>query len=108
MLSGTASARSQCYEDRYGRVVCDDNRNIYDKHRNLINIGIGTAAGAILGGLIGATIWTYACSMVGLPISVSHSLISGYAGGRVARDVNANRMPHALAADARPLASGHD
>ncbi|HMJ09700.1 MAG TPA: hypothetical protein VK468_11885 [Pyrinomonadaceae bacterium] len=27
--------------------------NIYDKHRNLINIGIGTAAGAILGGLFG-------------------------------------------------------
>lgn len=53
MLSGTASAQSQCYEDRYGRVVCDDNRNIYDKHRNLINVGIGTAAGAIIGGLIG-------------------------------------------------------
>jgi hypothetical protein len=27
--------------------------NVYQKHRNLINIGIGTAAGAILGGLIG-------------------------------------------------------
>lgn len=53
MLSGTASAQSQCYEDRYGRVVCDNNRNVYDKHRNLINIGIGTAAGAIFGGLIG-------------------------------------------------------
>lgn len=27
--------------------------SVYQKHRNLINIGIGTAAGAILGGLIG-------------------------------------------------------
>ncbi len=27
--------------------------SVYKKHRNLINIGIGTAAGAILGGLIG-------------------------------------------------------
>lgn len=27
--------------------------NVYQRHRNLINIGIGTAAGAILGGLIG-------------------------------------------------------
>jgi len=27
--------------------------SIYRKHRNLFNIGIGTAAGAILGGLIG-------------------------------------------------------
>lgn len=53
MLSTEATAQSQCYEDPYGRAVCDDNRNIYDKHRNLINIGIGTAAGAIIGGLIG-------------------------------------------------------
>ena len=27
--------------------------SIYRKHRNLINIGIGTGAGALLGGLIG-------------------------------------------------------
>lgn len=27
--------------------------NIYQRHRNVINIGIGTVAGAILGGLIG-------------------------------------------------------
>ncbi len=28
-------------------------KRVYRNHRNLINIGIGTAAGAILGGLIG-------------------------------------------------------
>ena len=27
--------------------------NLYQRHRNLINIGIGTGAGALLGGLIG-------------------------------------------------------
>lgn len=27
--------------------------NFYSRHRNLINIGIGTGAGALLGGLIG-------------------------------------------------------
>lgn len=27
--------------------------SVYDKHRNLINIGIGTGAGALLGALIG-------------------------------------------------------
>ena len=27
--------------------------NIYDKHRNVINVGIGGAAGAVIGGLIG-------------------------------------------------------
>ncbi|HQU92500.1 MAG TPA: hypothetical protein PLK77_09400 [Pyrinomonadaceae bacterium] len=53
MLSGTASAQSDCYRNSNGRLVCRDDRNIYDKHRNLINIGIGTAAGAIIGALIG-------------------------------------------------------
>ena len=28
-------------------------KNIYDKHRNVINIGIGAGAGAIIGGLLG-------------------------------------------------------
>ena len=27
--------------------------NFYKRHRNLINIGVGTAAGALLGGIIG-------------------------------------------------------
>jgi inorganic phosphate transporter, PiT family len=39
----------------------------------------------VLAGLVGATIWTYVCSMLGLPISVSHALISGYAGAALAR-----------------------
>jgi inorganic phosphate transporter, PiT family len=39
----------------------------------------------ILGGLIGATLWTYITSMMGLPISVSHALISGYAGAAIAK-----------------------
>jgi outer membrane lipoprotein SlyB len=30
-----------------------DRGNVYDRHRNLINVGIGTAAGAILGGIFG-------------------------------------------------------
>lgn len=53
MLSGTASAQRDCYRDRDGRLVCEDDRNIYQKHRNVINIGIGTGAGAIIGGLFG-------------------------------------------------------
>jgi len=39
----------------------------------------------ILAGLCGATMWTYICSELGLPISVSHSLVSGYAGAAVAK-----------------------
>jgi outer membrane lipoprotein SlyB len=30
-----------------------EDKNIYDKHRNVINIGIGAGAGAIIGGLLG-------------------------------------------------------
>ena len=39
----------------------------------------------ILAGLVGATVWTYVTSMMGLPISVSHALVSGYAGAAIAR-----------------------
>jgi PiT family inorganic phosphate transporter len=39
----------------------------------------------ILAGLIGATTWTYICSALGLPISVSHSLVSGYAGAAIVK-----------------------
>lgn len=39
----------------------------------------------ILAGLVGATLWTYITSMLGLPISVSHALISGYAGAAIAK-----------------------
>ena len=28
-------------------------QNVYDKHRNLINIGIGTGAGALIGAIVG-------------------------------------------------------
>lgn len=55
MLSSTASAQTGCYENRYGELVCDEYKkpNVYERHRNIINIGIGTGAGALLGGLLG-------------------------------------------------------
>ena len=37
----------------------------------------------ILSGLLGAIIWAYACTHLGLPISVSHSLIGGFIGAAV-------------------------
>ena len=39
----------------------------------------------LLGGLLGAIIWTSVCTWMGLPISVSHSLMGGYGGAAVAR-----------------------
>ena len=55
MLSASASAQSGCYENRYGELICDEYKkpNVYDRHRNVINIGIGTGAGALIGGLLG-------------------------------------------------------
>lgn len=38
------------YSRNYDRY---DDRSTYDKHRNLINIGVGTGAGALIGALIG-------------------------------------------------------
>lgn len=43
LMAGTANA--QTYRNR--------KPSVYKKHRNLINIGIGTGAGALLGALIG-------------------------------------------------------
>ncbi len=39
----------------------------------------------LLAGLFGAVIWTSVCTWMGLPISVSHSLMGGYGGAAVAR-----------------------
>lgn len=38
----------------------------------------------VLGGLIGAGLWVYICTYVGMPISVSHALIGGMIGAGVA------------------------
>lgn len=37
----------------------------------------------LLAGLLGAIVWTYGCTYFGLPISVSHSLMGGYAGAAI-------------------------
>jgi uncharacterized membrane protein len=43
MMAGTANAQTSRYKKP----------SIYKKHRNLINIGIGTGAGALIGALVG-------------------------------------------------------
>ena len=50
-----ASAQTDCYYNRDGQRICRDydEPNIYDRHRNVINIGIGTGAGALIGALLG-------------------------------------------------------
>jgi PiT family inorganic phosphate transporter len=39
----------------------------------------------ILAALLGAILWTHACTRLGLPISVSHALIGGLAGAGIAK-----------------------
>lgn len=41
------------YNGGYGYNNRYDTRSTYQKHRNLINVGIGTGAGALIGALIG-------------------------------------------------------
>ncbi len=53
-LSADAQTRnSRRYTTRTNTNRVYKRPNIYQRHRNLINIGIGTGAGALLGGLIG-------------------------------------------------------
>ena len=55
MVPLTASAQTQRYYSNgpvYKTKVVKK-KNFYQKHRNVINMGIGTGAGAILGALIG-------------------------------------------------------
>lgn len=57
LMAGSAEAQTRCYYNQDGERVCRDysrnNGNVYKKHRNLINIGIGTGAGALIGALLG-------------------------------------------------------
>ena len=53
MLATSADAQTR-YRTRRGVVTTTYERpSFYKRHRNLINIAIGTGAGALLGGLIG-------------------------------------------------------
>lgn len=53
-LSADAQTRnSRNYRNRTATTRVYQRPNFYQRHRNLVNIGIGTGAGALLGGLIG-------------------------------------------------------
>jgi len=52
--------------------------------RGVIDPGVVTA-GLILSTLCAAILWTYICTHVGLPISVSHALVGGLIGSGIAK-----------------------
>jgi len=49
----TAAAQTRYYVTRSGRVYMTKRPNFYRRHRKAINIGAGTAAGMLVGGLVG-------------------------------------------------------
>ena len=51
-LADSADAQSRRYRTNYNSSNYKK-QSTYDKHRNLINIGIGTGAGALIGALAG-------------------------------------------------------
>ena len=53
LTATTVAAQTRYYTTRDGRVVVVKRPNFYQRHRKAINIGGGTAAGMLLGGLIG-------------------------------------------------------
>ncbi len=55
MLPLTATAQTRRYAGRSRTYTTRTYKrpNVYDRHRNLINVGIGTGAGTLLGALIG-------------------------------------------------------
>ncbi len=53
-LAANAQTRnSRRYTNRTYTTRTYDRPNVYQRHRNLFNVGIGTGAGALLGALIG-------------------------------------------------------
>jgi len=53
MLATSADAQTRRYTNRTRTTTIYKKPSFYSRHRNLINIAIGTGAGALLGGLIG-------------------------------------------------------
>lgn len=52
-VSAQVRTKTKYYRDRRGRLVAVRRPGFYRRHRKLVNIGAGTAAGALVGGLIG-------------------------------------------------------
>jgi uncharacterized protein YcfJ len=53
MFATSADAQTRRYRTRQAVATTYERPSFYRRHRNLINIAVGTGAGALLGGLIG-------------------------------------------------------
>ncbi len=74
-LAANAQTRySRNYRTRTYTTQTYKRPNIYQRHRNLINVGIGTGAGALLGALIGGK----KGSLIGTAIGAGSSALYTY------------------------------
>ncbi|MGI8786743.1 MAG: hypothetical protein ACR2HG_03135 [Pyrinomonadaceae bacterium] len=65
-LAANAQTRySRNYRTRTTTTQVYKKPNFYQRHRNLINVGIGTGAGALLGGIIGGKKGTLIGTLIG-------------------------------------------
>ena len=53
LFAGSAGAQTRYYRTKSGKIVYLKKPNFYRRHRKAVNIGAGTAAGMLVGGLIG-------------------------------------------------------
>lgn len=53
LMSTSVNAQTRYYRNRTTYSTTYERPSFYRRHRNLINIAVGTGAGALLGGLIG-------------------------------------------------------
>lgn len=53
LFAGSADAQTRRNRDRGRYSERYEKRNVYQRHRNIINIGIGTGAGALIGAMVG-------------------------------------------------------
>ncbi len=53
LMSTSADAQTRRYSNGSRTYRTYKRPNVYNRHRNLINIGIGTGAGALIGALVG-------------------------------------------------------
>ena len=53
VFASTVAAQDRYYTTRDGRIIKVKRPNFYRRHRKAINIGGGTAAGMLVGGLVG-------------------------------------------------------
>jgi len=65
VASAQFRTKTKYYRDRRGRLVAVRRPGFYRRHRQLVNVGVGTGAGALVGGLLGGKKWALIGGLAG-------------------------------------------